>query len=121
MFLKGQEQQRSAGSLIDHIGISYEDLDTHLKQAENAGAKVLTQPHDVPGLFKVAFIEDPFGIKIEMVQDAGLTGFHHVHLSVAMPETTLRWYLDNAVDHAAMARSRIVNESSSTIELSVES
>jgi predicted enzyme related to lactoylglutathione lyase len=107
VFLKGQEQQRSAGSLIDHIDISYEDLDTHLKQAENAGAKVLTQPHDVPGLFKVAFIEDPFGIKIEMVQDAGLTGFHHVHLSVAMPETTLRWYQDMFGGERAKLKGRI--------------
>jgi predicted enzyme related to lactoylglutathione lyase len=107
VFLKGQEAQRSADSPIDHIGLSYEDLNAHLKQAEEAGAKVLTPPRDVPGLFKVAFIEDPFGIKIEMVQDPGLPGFHHVHLSVARPEATLQWYQDMFGGERARLKGRI--------------
>jgi predicted enzyme related to lactoylglutathione lyase len=78
-----------------------------LKQAEEAGAKVLTPPRDVPGLFKVAFIEDPFGIKIEMVQDPGLPGFHHVHLSVARPEATLQWYQDMFGGERARLKGRI--------------
>ncbi|MBZ5611085.1 MAG: VOC family protein [Acidobacteriia bacterium] len=90
VFLKGQEPQHSAGALIDHIGVSYADLDAAIKEAEAGGAKVLNAPRDIPGLFKLAFIEDPFGIKIEMVQDPDLLGFHHVHLSVPKPETTLQ-------------------------------
>jgi len=94
VFLKGQEPQTSAGSAIDHIGLSFENLDAALKQAESAGAKILNPVRDVPGLFKLAFIEDPFGIKVEMVQDPELLGFHHLHLSVAKPDVTLQWYQD---------------------------
>ena len=94
VFLKGQEPQKSAGSAIDHIGLSYDDVDARVKETEAGGAKVLNAPRDIPGLFKLAFVEDPFGIKIELVQDPELPGFHHLHLSVAKPETTLQWYQD---------------------------
>jgi catechol 2,3-dioxygenase-like lactoylglutathione lyase family enzyme len=107
VFLKGQEPQQSAGSLIDHIGISYENLDAAMKQAEEGGAKVLNAPRDIPGLFKLAFIEDPFGIKIEMVQDPDLLGFHHVHLSVAKPDATLQWYQDMFGGERAKLKGRI--------------
>ncbi len=107
VFLKGQEPQRSAGSLIDHIGISYSDLDAALKEAEAGGAKVLNAARDIPGLFKLAFIEDPFGIKIEMVQDPDLIGFHHVHLSVAKPEATLSWYQEMFGGERAKLKGRI--------------
>lgn len=94
VFLKGQEPQTSAGSLIDHIGFSYADLDARMKEIQAGGGKVLTPPRDTPGLFRSAFVEDPFGIKIEIVQDPELLGFHHVHLSVPNQETTLKWYHD---------------------------
>jgi catechol 2,3-dioxygenase-like lactoylglutathione lyase family enzyme len=94
VFLKGQEPQTSAGSLIDHISLSYADVDARVKEIEAGGGKVLTPPRDNPGLFKLGFVEDPFGIKIEIVQDPDRLGFHHVHLSVPNPQTTLKWYHD---------------------------
>jgi len=107
VFLKGQEPQHSAGSLIDHIGISFADLDAALKQAQDGGAKLLNPPRDIPGLFKLAFIEDPFGIKIEMVQDSELIGFHHVHYSVSKPDATLDWYQSMFGGERAKLKGRI--------------
>ena len=107
VFLKGQQPQQSAGSLIDHIGLSYGDVDAQVKRAEEGGAKVLNPPRDVSGLFKLAFIEDPFGIKIEMVQDADRLGFHHVHLAVPNPGTTLQWYQDMFGGERAKLKGRI--------------
>ena len=107
VFLKGKEPQQSAGSLIDHIGLSYENLDAQLKETDAGGAKVLNAPRDIPGLFKLAFIEDPFGIKIEMVQDPELLGFHHVHLFVPKPEATLQWYQDMFGGERAKLKGRI--------------
>jgi catechol 2,3-dioxygenase-like lactoylglutathione lyase family enzyme len=107
VFLKGQEPQQSAGALIDHIGLSFDNLDTAMKEAEAGGAKVLNAPRDVPGLFKLAFIEDPFGIKIEMVQDPDLLGFHHVHLNVPKPDATLQWYQDMFGGERAKLKGRI--------------
>ena len=80
------------GTLIDHIGLSYRDLDAAVKKAEAAGAKVTSAPRESPGIFRYAYIEDPWGVRIEMVQDTGRIGFHHVHLRVKDPDATLAWY-----------------------------
>ena len=79
-FVKTEQLQPSTGSVIDHIGLSFADLDRKMKELEGSGAKVLTAPRDVAGLFKLGFIEDLWGTKIEVVQDSELLGFHHVHL-----------------------------------------
>ena len=49
---------------------------------------------DVPGLFKIGFIFDPWGTRIELVEDPEYLGFHHVHLSATDPDATLAWYRD---------------------------
>ena len=79
---------------IDHFGLSFADLESTLKEVEANGARVTSPIRDAPGLFKLAFIEDPFGVKIELVQDAEHLGIHHVHLRVPDPEATLEWYQD---------------------------
>ena len=43
-------------------------------------------------MFKTAFIKDPWGTKIELVEDPDLLGFHHVHLFSDDPGATLKWY-----------------------------
>jgi len=92
--VKTDKPQPSAGSAIDHIGLSFADLDAKMKDLQAAGVKVLTPMRDVPGLFKVAFIEDPWGVKIELAQDTEKLGFHHIHLSAADPDASLKWYED---------------------------
>jgi lactoylglutathione lyase len=84
--------QPSTGSVIDHFGLSYADIDTKVKEAEAGGAKVISPPREIPGLLKFAYIEDPWGVKIEILQDTELLGFHHIHLRVKDPEATLAWY-----------------------------
>src|SRR4051812_14257469 len=89
---KGSSVQTSAGTLVDHIGLSFSDLDAAVKTAAAAGAKVTTPVSESPGVFRYAYIEDPWGVRIEMVEDAEHLGFHHVHLRVRDPEATLAWY-----------------------------
>ena len=89
---KGDTIQPSVGTLIDHIGLSYRDLDAAVKRAEAAGAKVTSPPRESPGIFRYAYIEDPSGVRIEMVEDTERLGFHHVHLRVKDPAATLGWY-----------------------------
>lgn len=93
-FVKDEAAKPSAGSVIDHIGLSYADLDQQMKVLAANGAKIVTPVRDVPGLFKLGFIEDPWGTKIEVVQDTEQLGFHHVHLSVPDPQNVLSWYQD---------------------------
>jgi catechol 2,3-dioxygenase-like lactoylglutathione lyase family enzyme len=63
-----------------------------VKELEAGGAKIVSMPRNSPGVFRFAYIEDPWGVKIELVEDPELLGFHHVHLTVRDPEATLNWY-----------------------------
>ena len=93
IFLKNADGKPSAGSSIDHIGFSFADLDAKMKDFEAAGVKIVTPVRDVPNLFKFGFVEDPWGTKIEVVQDTGLLGLHHIHLRAADPAEMFTWLL----------------------------
>ena len=91
-FLKNDKALPSAGSVVDHIGFSFADLDAKMKEFEAGGVKVTTPVRDVAGLFKLGFIEDPWGTRIEVVQDPATLGLHHVHLRDPDPVAALAWY-----------------------------
>ena len=69
-FIQSATAQPSDGAAVDHIGLSFANIEAKIKELEGAGAKVLNPVRDVPGLFKFAYIQDPFGVKIELVQDS---------------------------------------------------
>jgi catechol 2,3-dioxygenase-like lactoylglutathione lyase family enzyme len=94
IFQKNEMPQPSAGSVLDHIGFSVRDLDATLKQLAGSGVKITTPARDVPNLFKIAFVEDPWGTRIEVVQDPAKLGLHHVHVRGPDPAATLAWYAD---------------------------
>ena len=89
---------------IDHISFSYADLTAKMAELEAVGVRgsgVRLQRfedgstlRDVPGLFKIGFVFDPWGTRIELVEDADYLGFHHIHLSSTDPAATLAWYHD---------------------------
>src|SRR6185295_12979119 len=76
------------------LGFSFADLDAKMKEFEAAGIKIVTPVRDVPGLFKLGFVEDPWGTRIEVVQDPEKLGLHHVHLRSPDPAGILAWYVD---------------------------
>jgi catechol 2,3-dioxygenase-like lactoylglutathione lyase family enzyme len=80
------------GSVIDHVGFSVADIDATMKALESAGARVITPSRDVAGLLKLAFADDPWGVRLEIVQDAAKLGVHHVHLRAPDPGAALTWY-----------------------------
>ena len=94
----------SQGTGINHIGFSFPDLDAKMAEFEAIGVRGSgvrlqrfedgSMVRDIPGLFKIAFIFDPWGTRIELVEDEDYLGFHHVHLSATNPEETLAWYRD---------------------------
>src|SRR3954465_6174338 len=94
IFLRNDKGQPSTGSAIDHVGFSFADLDAKMKEFEAAGIKITQPVRDVPGLFKLGFVEDPWGTKIEVVQDPELLGLHHMHMRAPNPEDTITWLLD---------------------------
>ena len=94
IFALGEGSPPSAGGSIDHIGFSVPDLDATVAALEADGARVLTPARDAEGLFRLAFVEDPWGTKIEIVQDPELLGLHHLHLRTPVPEEMFTWLSD---------------------------
>ena len=94
MFLRKADATPSAGSAIDHIGFSVANLDATLKTLTEAGVKVTSPRRDVEKLFPLAFVEDPWGTRIEVVEDRELPGLHHVHMRGPDPEEVFTWLLD---------------------------
>src|SRR3984893_9472353 len=92
IFLKAEAAKPSAGSAIDHIGFSFADVAAKMKELQAAGVRVITPLRAVPGIVKVGFVEDPWGVKIELLQDAETLGFHHVHLLAPDPVASMAWY-----------------------------
>lgn len=82
----------SVGTGVNHIGFSFRNLDAKAKALETAGVTVTDPVRDIAGLFKIAFVRDPWGTRIELVEHAEFPGFHHVHLSSIDPDQTLSWY-----------------------------
>jgi catechol 2,3-dioxygenase-like lactoylglutathione lyase family enzyme len=93
MFLRKADAQPSAGSAVDHIGFSVADLDAKMRELTAAGVKVTAPARDVPNLFKFAFVEDPWGTRIEIVQDPELLGLHHIHMRGPNPDEVFTWLL----------------------------
>jgi catechol 2,3-dioxygenase-like lactoylglutathione lyase family enzyme len=69
--------------------------------------KVTAPVGEVSGLWKRAAIEDPWGTKIELVQDPGSLGFHHLALRVPDPEESLKWYVTAFGGERGKMKSRI--------------
>src|SRR5258707_4231201 len=93
LFLQKSDAKPSSGSAVDHISFSFVDLDAKMKEFEAAGIKIVTPTREVPGLFKLAFVEDPWGTRIEVVQDPEHLGLHHVHMRGPNPDDVFSWLL----------------------------
>ena len=93
LFLKKDDAKPSSGTAIDHLGFSFADLDAKMKEFEAAGVKIVTPTREAAGLFNLAFVEDPWGTRIEVVQDPELLGLHHVHMRGPNPEEVFTWLL----------------------------
>jgi catechol 2,3-dioxygenase-like lactoylglutathione lyase family enzyme len=82
IFLRVADPKPSDGGVIDSIGFSVADVAAKTKALEAGGARSIA-----PGI-----VVDPWGTKIELVNDIPGRGFHHVTLRVDDPDATLRWF-----------------------------
>ena len=95
MFLRKADAKPSAVTSIGHIGFSVKDIEATMKQFEANGVKIVQPIRDLPGIFKMAFVEDPWGTRIEVAQDPELLGLHHIHLRATDSEAMFKWLLSN--------------------------
>lgn len=95
LFLPAKSDVESnVGSTLDHIGFSFRDLEAKMAEFEDAGIKIV-QPIKQIGSIKYGFIDDPWGTRIEVMEDRQLYGFHHVHLHTPDPQAMLDWFSEN--------------------------
>lgn len=107
LFQRNENAQPSLGSVIDHIGFSVTDIDATLRDLEADGAKIVAPVRNVEGLFELAFVEDPWGTRIEVVQDPEKVGLHHVHLMAPDPAAALAWYAQTFGGRVGKLKGRI--------------
>src|SRR5579871_2797454 len=107
IFIKKADARPSGGSAVEDVGFSFTDVDTKMKEFSAAGIKIVTPPREVPGLFKVAFVEDPWGTRIEVVEDPELLGLHHIHIRGPNPDEVFRWLLAKFGGERAKLKGRI--------------
>jgi catechol 2,3-dioxygenase-like lactoylglutathione lyase family enzyme len=84
----------SQGSVIEHLGFSVADLDAKMRELAAINTKVIEPVKNVPGLYKTAVIESPWGTQVQLVQDPELLGLHHVQLRLPDTEAAFTWLLD---------------------------
>lgn len=91
IFFKREPGEGSVGSGVDHIGFSMPNVTSKIQSLVADGA---TQVGEVTtlGSVELGFVTDPWGTKIEVVDQPAMRGLHHVHVYTPNPESTLAWY-----------------------------
>lgn len=107
----------SQGTGVNHISFSFADVKAKMDSLEGVGVRgsgVRLQRFEngstiqaLPGLYDHGFIFDPWGTRIELVEDPDKTGFHHIHLQSAAPQAALDWYADVVGGERARHKGRV--------------
>ena len=79
------------GTGVDHIGFSLSNIQEVIDLAVADGAEQIGDIIEFSGM-EIAFIEDPWGTKVELINDPDTRGLHHIHLTSPDPASALEWY-----------------------------
>lgn len=92
--LDDADAESSSGSVIDHFGFAVTDVPAMVEKARLMGAQVISEPH--PGITAnmIAMIQDPWGTKVELLEDPDYTGIQHVHMVTEGVEALRDWLLE---------------------------
>ena len=86
--------QPSGGSVIDHFGFAVADVRGMVEKARIMGAQVVAEPHPGVTANSIAMIQDPWGTKVELLEDPDYTGIQHVHMVTEGVEVLRDWMLE---------------------------
>jgi catechol 2,3-dioxygenase-like lactoylglutathione lyase family enzyme len=87
------ETPPSQGGVIDHFGIAVDDVPATVAKAREMGAIVRTEPQVGVTAETIAFIEDPWGNRMELLEDPVYKGVNHVHIMADDPDRVHAWFL----------------------------
>jgi catechol 2,3-dioxygenase-like lactoylglutathione lyase family enzyme len=83
----------SDGGAIDHFGIAVPDVAAAVAKAREMGATVKTEPQKGVTAPVIAFIEDPWGVRMELLEDPEYLGINHIHMMSLDPDAMRDWFL----------------------------
>ena len=84
----------SQGGVIDHFGIAVDDVAGTVALAREMGAQIRDEPRVGITASTIAFIEDPWGTRIELLEDPVYTGVNHVHFMASDADRVHDWFLE---------------------------
>ena len=84
----------SRGGVIDHFGIGVTDVAAVVRRAEQLGATIDEPPQPGVTAPTVAFIVDPWGTRVELLEDDEYPGMNHVHMFVRDATEVRDWFLE---------------------------
>ncbi|HEY5622156.1 MAG TPA: VOC family protein [Gammaproteobacteria bacterium] len=84
----------SAGSVLDHIGISVPDVRAAVELIRAIGGEIRTEPQEGVTASLIAHVTDPWGGRFELLEDPVYTGVNHVHLFSADADALKDWFLE---------------------------
>ena len=93
IFFEREPTGGSVGTGVDHIGFSMANVEEVAMNVLADGGQQIGDFVEFSGM-KIAFVLDPWGTKIELIDDPDTRGLHHIHLSSPQPQDTLAWYQD---------------------------
>jgi catechol 2,3-dioxygenase-like lactoylglutathione lyase family enzyme len=88
------ETPRSEGGVIDHFGIAVGDVAATVAKAREMGAQIRSEPRIGVTAETIAFIEDPWGARMELLEDPVYLGVNHVHMMANDPDMVHAWFLE---------------------------
>jgi catechol 2,3-dioxygenase-like lactoylglutathione lyase family enzyme len=88
------ETPPSQGGVIDHFGIAVDDVGATVARAREMGALVRTEPQVGVTATTIAFIEDPWGTRMELLEDPVYKGVNHVHIMASDAYAVHAWFLE---------------------------
>ena len=74
----------SVTSAVDHIGFAYPNIEAKMRELAASDVEIVSGIQQ-EGPIKYAFIRDPWGTLVEVVEDRNVSGFHHIHLATPDP------------------------------------
>lgn len=91
IFFEREPTGGSVGTGVDHIGFSMANVEEIAANVLADGGQQIGDFVEFSGM-TIAFVVDPWGTKIELIDDPDTRGLHHIHLSSPQPQETLTWY-----------------------------
>lgn len=83
----------SSGGVIDHFGIAVDDVPKTVARVREMGGLIRTEPQEGVTAPVIAFIENPWGVRMEILEDPEYLGVNHLHMMASDPDAMLDWFL----------------------------